>query len=211
MSATSPESLFALVAGAHLLAVSSPGPDFAMVARQTLAHGRRTGVWTALGIGSGIAFHVAWAMFGLGWIIERFPLMLDVLRYGGAAFLLYMGVSALRAKPAPATTEPGIAGAIPGSARSFGVGLVTNLLNPKAMLFFVALCSSVITQDTSIALRLALGAWMAGTTMLWFSLVAWGLGHASLRERLQKQAHWIDRGMGVLLVGLGLLSLLPRS
>ena len=88
MSATSPESLFALVAGAHLLAVSSPGPDFAMVARQTLAHGRSTGVWTALGIGSGIAFHVAWAMFGLGWVVERFPLLLEVLRYGGAAFLL---------------------------------------------------------------------------------------------------------------------------
>ncbi|WP_341917610.1 LysE family translocator [Hydrocarboniphaga effusa] len=211
MSATlseSPQSLFALVAGAHLLAVSSPGPDFAMVARQTLAHGRSTGVWTALGIGSGIAFHVAWAMFGLGWVVERFPLLLELLRYGGAAFLLYMGVSALRARPTP-PTEPSAAGAVPGSARSFGIGLATNLLNPKVMMFFVALCSTVITRDTSIALRLGLGAWMAGTTMLWFSLVAWGLGHQSLRERLQKQAHWIDRGMGVLLVGLGLLSLLP--
>lgn len=210
MSATSPESLFALVAGAHLLAVASPGPDFAMVARQTLAHGRSTGVWTALGIGSGIAFHVAWAMFGLGWVVERFPLLLDVLRYGGAAFLLYMGVSALRAQPT-APTKPALRGAgsspIPGARRSYGVGLATNLLNPKAMMFFVALCSTVITRDTSIALRLGLGAWMAGTTMLWFSLVAWSLGHAALRERLQKQAHWIDRGMGVLLVGLGLLSL----
>ncbi|WP_374679507.1 LysE family translocator [Hydrocarboniphaga effusa] len=211
MSATlseSPQSLFALVAAAHLLAVSSPGPDFAMVARQTLAHGRSTGVWTALGIGSGIAFHVAWAMFGLGWVVERFPLLLELLRYGGAAFLLYMGVSALRARPTP-PAEPSAAGAVPGSARSFGIGLATNLLNPKVMMFFVALCSTVITRDTSIALRLGLGAWMAGTTMLWFSLVAWGLGHQALRERLQKQAHWIDRGMGVLLVGLGLLSLLP--
>ena len=117
-----------------------------------------------------------------------------------------MGVSALRAQPAP-PAEPGTGGAVPGRRRSFGVGLATNLLNPKAMMFFVALCSTVITRDTSIALRLGLGAWMAGTTMLWFSLVAWSLGHAALRERLQRQAHWIDRGMGVLLVGLGLLSL----
>ena len=206
-------SLFTLVAGAHLMAVMSPGPDFAMVARQTLAHGRAVGVWTALGIGSGISFHIAWAMFGMGWVVERFPLLLELLRYGGAAFLLWMGVSALRSRPTvaasgtPAQSEP----VVPGAARSFGVGLATNLLNPKAMMFFVALCSTAITADTPVSLRLALGAWIVATTAIWFSIVAWSLGHVALRERLQRQSHWIDRAMGVLLVALALISLLPRG
>ncbi|MGH8504741.1 MAG: LysE family translocator, partial [Stenotrophobium sp.] len=110
----SPLALFFTVALAHLLVVVSPGPDFAMVTRQTLAHGRRAGIWTALGIGSGITFHVAWAMFGMGWVITRFPPLLEILRYGGALFLIVMGGKALRAKPtavapphAPAAADDG--------------------------------------------------------------------------------------------------------
>lgn len=201
----SASSLFLLAAGAHLLAVMSPGPDFAMVVRQTLAQGSRAGVWTAIGIGSGIGFHVTWALFGLGWIVERYPAALEALRYAGAAFLLWMGVGALRARPS--VGHQAVAAEPVHSRRHFLIGLVTNLLNPKAMLFFVALCSVIVSQHAGVPLRLALGAWICGTTMAWFSLVAWSLGHPALRERLQAQAHWIDRAMGAVLVALGLLTL----
>lgn len=200
--------LFVTVATAHLLAVISPGPDFAMVTRQTLAYGRSAGVWTALGIGSGISFHVAWAMFGMGWIIERFPPFLEVMRYAGAAFLLYMGWGAIRAQPAADDVQAG-GTAEPGDwLRNFGIGLATNLLNPKALMFFMALCSAVITGDTPVWLRLALGGWMILSTAAWFSLVSFTLGHAAIRGRLQKQAHWIDRAMGAVLLVLGLGMLL---
>jgi threonine/homoserine/homoserine lactone efflux protein len=82
-------AIFGAVAATHALGVSSPGPDFDVIVRQTLVHGRGIGVATALGIGSGILFHVAWGMFGLGWAVDRFPGLLDVLRYGGAAVLLW--------------------------------------------------------------------------------------------------------------------------
>ena len=95
---TEPWAIFGAVAAAHALGVSSPGPDFAVVVRQTLAHGRRIGVATALGIGSGICLHVAWGMFGLDWAVTRFPPLLDVLRYGGAAVLLWIGFKALRSQ-----------------------------------------------------------------------------------------------------------------
>lgn len=203
-------TLLLTAAGAHLLAVASPGPDFAMVTRQTLAYGRSAGVWTALGIASGLGFHIGWALFGLGWVVERVPVLLEVLRYGGAAFLLYMGVNALRAQPKPAGDDAPAAPALP-ARRSYAIGLATNLLNPKVMLFFLALCSAMITAATPVALRLALGAWMIVTTAAWFSLAAWSLGHPAIRRRIVGNAHWIDRGMGLLLVALGLLSLLaPR-
>ncbi len=203
----SASALFLTVALAHLLAVTSPGPDFAIVLRQTLAHGRSSGVATALGIGSGISFHVAWAMFGMGWIVQRFPVLLEMLRYGGAAFLLWMGCKALRAQPAANAELSGTAAG--GSLlRHFGIGLVTNLLNPKALLFFIALCSTVITGDTPLWLRLSLGLWMVLSTAAWFSLVSLTLGHPAVRQRLLKHGYWIDRAMGVILVLLALAVIL---
>lgn len=199
---TDPSLLFATVATAHLLAVMSPGPDFAMVTRQTLAHGRPAGLWTAWGIACGIIFHVSYGLFGLGWLIEQWPWLLDLLRYAGAAFLLYMGVQALRAQPA--TTQAVAANAPPAARQSFRIGLLTNLLNPKATLFFVALFAAMITGATPTGLRIALGAWIVLSTGAWFSLVAVTLGHARVRDRLRRASHWIDRGMGLVLVLLAL-------
>ncbi|MCX7059389.1 MAG: LysE family transporter [Gammaproteobacteria bacterium] len=202
--AASPASLFATVAIAHALAVMSPGPDLAVVTRQTLAHGRRAGLLTALGIASGISFHVAYGMFGLGWAIERFPVLLQALQVIGAGLLLWIGWGAIRAQPLadPASAAPGDR---QRAARGdFSIGLATNLLNVKAMLFFVALCSAVITGSTSTALKLGLGGWMIVTTGLWFSFVAWTLGHPAVRRRLLGIAHWIDRVMGALLIALGI-------
>lgn len=195
-------SLFGAVALAHLLAVMSPGPDFAMVTRQTLACGRPAGLWTALGIGSGITVHVAWAMFGMGWVIERVPAFLELLRWAGAAFLLYMGWNAMRAQPAGADAT-GAGQAEPGRwTHHFGIGVLTNLLNPKALLFFMALCAAVITESTPVWLRVSLGAWMVVSTASWFCFVAVTLGHPRVRQRLLGAAHWIDRGMGAVLIAL---------
>lgn len=199
----SPWSLFLAVALAHLLAVMSPGPDFAMVTRQTLAYGRSAGVWTALGIGFGILFHVAWAMFGMGWVIERFPPFLEVLRLAGAAFLLWIGSQAIRARPQDPGAVDRTQAAGPGPLRNFGIGVATNVLNPKALLFFMALCAAVITADTPVWLRVGLGAWMTLSTAAWFALVAFTLGHPAVRARMVRWAHWIDRAMGVILLLLG--------
>lgn len=195
-------SLFLFIATAHVLAVMSPGPDFAMVTRQTLAHGRAAGVRTAVGIGAGICFHVGWGLFGLGWVIARVPVLLEVLRWGGALFLLWMGSQALRAQPQvlAAPVDQAAAG-----ARDFGIGFLTNLLNPKVMMFFIALCSAVITSATPMGVRLAIGAWIVGTTIAWFSLVSFTLGLPVVRQRLRAWAHWIDRGMGAVLVVLALV------
>lgn len=199
-------TLFATAAAAHLLAVTSPGPDFAVVTRQTLAHGRTAGLRTAMGIATGIIFHVAYALFGLGWLLQKLPLLLDVLRYAGAAFLLWMGSQALRAQPIAATIATS---SPPAAQRDFVIGLSTNLLNPKATLFFVALCSALVTTPTPLSLKLALAGWIVVTTGLWFSLVAITLGHSRIRRSLQAHAHWIDRGMGVFLIALALVMLLP--
>lgn len=204
----SPASLFLTIATTHALAVMSPGPDLAIVTRQTLAHGRAAGLRTALGIASGISFHVAYGMFGLGWAIEAFPPLLSVLKLVGALLLLWIGWGAVRAQAPSVQAAPASASSEPAGARDFSIGLFTNLLNVKAMLFFVALCSAVITGSTPTALKLGLGAWMIVTTGLWFSFVAWTLGHPQIRARLMRYGYWIDRVMGAILLALGLAMLL---
>lgn len=198
-----PWAIFGAVVAAHALGVSSPGPDFAIVVRQTLAHGRRAGIATSLGIGSGILAHVGWGMFALGWAVQRAPVLLEVLRYGGALLLLWIGLKSLRSQPITAADAPG-ADAAPEAAplRAWTLGLATNLLNAKAMLFFVALCSSVIAAGATPLLRGLLGLWMAVATAAYFAFVAWTVGHPAVRARLLTHAHRIDRAMGVILIAL---------
>lgn len=191
------------MAAAHALAVMSPGPDFVIVSRQTLAHGRAAGLRTALGVACGIAIHVSYSLFGLAWAIHRYPPLLAGLRIVGAGLLLWIGWGALRARPAPPAAEAPAHAA----SRDFGVGFLTNALNVKAMLFFVALCSAVLGSAVSTGLRLALGAWMIFATGAWFCFLAWTLGHPQLRGRLRAWSHWIDRGMGTILLLLGALML----
>jgi threonine/homoserine/homoserine lactone efflux protein len=200
------------VALAHGLAVASPGPDFAMVVRQSLAFGRAAGVWTAAGIGAGILFHVAYGLFGLNWLTQRYPWSLTALGVAGALFLLWMGGQAVRARPLPDNGEdlpPAQAGT---AARFFAIGVLTNVLNPKAVLFFVALFTAVVTGPVSTALKVTLGLWIPLATFAWFAFVATMLGNAATRRKLRHVAHWIDRAMGVVLLVLGagmLATLLP--
>lgn len=193
-------SLFAAVAAAHALAVMSPGPDFVIVSRQTLAHGRAAGLRTALGVACGIGIHVSYSLFGLAWAIQQYPPLLVLLRWLGAALLLWIGWGAVRARPAPAEAPPPAAHA---ASRDFGVGFLTNALNVKAMLFFVALCSALLGGAVPTSLRLALGAWMIFATGAWFCFLAWTLGHPQVRGRLRAWSHWIDRVMGAILLLLG--------
>ena len=196
-------AVFGTVVLAHALAVSSPGPDFAIVVRQSLAFGRGAGVWTAAGIGCGIFFHVAYGLFGLNWLTQRYPQSLTVLGIAGALFLLWLGSQAIRARPLPETAEelpPAQAG---DAAKFFGIGVLTNVLNPKAVLFFVALFTAVVTGPVSTTLKVALGVWIPLATFGWFAFVATMLGSAATRRKLRHVAHWIDRAMGVVLLALG--------
>ena len=91
---------FLTVALIHLLAVASPGPDFAVVVRESVTHGRRAGTWTALGVGSAIFLHVGYSLLGIGLIVSQSIVLFNALKWAAAAYLLYIGFKALRAQPA---------------------------------------------------------------------------------------------------------------
>jgi RhtB (resistance to homoserine/threonine) family protein len=193
---------FSQVALAHLLAVASPGPDFAVVLKQSLTHGRRTAIWTSIGVGSAISVHVAYSLLGLGLLIRGSPTWFNVVKYAGAAYVAWLGVQALRARPRGQTAfATGTRDATPSVPRAFATGFLTNALNPKATLFFVSLFILIVSPRTPLVIQAAYGAWMVVATMAWFTLVALLFTRENVRQRFQRYGHWIDRGLGMLLLG----------
>ena len=189
---------FSQVALAHLLAVASPGPDFALVLRQSLTHGRRTALWTSLGIGTAILLHVTYSLLGLGLLIRSSALWFGVVKYAGAAYIAWLGVSALRARPRPASAPAGAEAAPPPPpAGAVATGFLTNALNPKATLFFISLFVLLVSPATPKLIQAGYGLWMALATVAWFSLVTVGCTHAEVRRRFLRHGHWIDRALGV--------------
>lgn len=200
---------FLAVAVAHMLAVASPGPDFAMVLRQAITYGRRAAVWTSVGIGSAILVHVTYAVLGIGVLLRTSPSLFAAVKYCGAGYLAWIGVKALRTRPRvePDGTPPRTPG-LPPPARepadraAWTTGFLTNVFNPKVTLFFVAIFAMLIDPATPKAVQAAYGIWMSLATMAWFSMVSVLFTRESVRRAFLRAGLWIDRAMGVVLIGL---------
>ncbi len=204
-----------------VLAVISPGPDFAMVTRIALARGRRAGVFCAIGIGSGVSVHLAYTLIGLGVVFASNVWVLTALRYLGAAYLIWLGLSALwpdirtlfGKKTSDIATNlvtdaPGPDqnrnGETHSSGSAFWIGFACNALNPKTMLFIVSLFSQVISPQTAVLQEIGYGIYIAACHMIWFALVALALTLPSVQARIAAIKSWIERAVGLCLAGLGI-------
>ena len=201
---------FLTIAIAHALAVASPGPDFAIVLRQSLVHGRRTALWTSIGIGTGISLHIGYALLGIGLLLMGSAIAFTVLKYAGAAYLAWIGVQALRSRPRTAPADGGTGGANPASATlptdraAFVTGFLTNALNPKATFFFLALFPVAVSPTTPRLVQAGYGVWLIGATMAWFCFVSLVFTRPEVRQRFFRHGHWIDRVLGVVFLGFAL-------
>ena len=204
---------FLTIALVHLLAVASPGPDFAMVLRQSIVSGRRPAIFTSIGIGAGILVHVCYCLLGLGLVISRSLVLFNLVKLVGAAYLLYVGWHSLRAQPVDtAVVNAASAATPPSAAQALRIGFLTNLLNPKATLFFLSLFSLVIKPQTPLPIQLGYGLYMAVATGLWFSALSLFLTRPGVRGFFRRFGHWAERLMGTVLIALGIrLALAGRS
>lgn len=200
---------FGAVAVAHMLAVASPGPDFTLILRQSLRFGRVTARRSALGIGCGILVHVSYAVLGLGLVFRNSATAFEVLRWAGAGYLIWLGWLSIRSKgmDPSALQEIDETKAQPGSWRR---GFLTNVLNPKAALFFITLYSVMVSPETSKWSQGVFGLWMAAWTALWFTFVAMVFTRPSWRQGYARMSVWVDRVLGIVFWGFA-LNLLVRE
>ena len=137
---------FLLIAAVHFLAVASPGPDFAIIVKQSISQGRQHALMTSVGIGCGILLHVTYSLIGIGLLIANSPTLFNALTYVAAAYLSYIGVQGIRAKPSTDNTlEQRKLDQAQSLGKAFLTGFLVNGLNVKATLFFVSLFSLVIS------------------------------------------------------------------
>ncbi|MHA7881257.1 MAG: LysE family translocator [Saccharospirillum sp.] len=180
------------------LGAMSPGPSLAVVMKQTLAGGRRNGVLTGLAHGAGVGLYALLSIVGLAAVITASPAAFMVLQWGGALYLAWLGIKGLMAKR---RADDGLAD-VPTTQSALRDGFLVVFLNPKIAVFFLALFSQVVGTDTSVLAKLG----YAATAMVidggWYLLVAWLFSNPLWMDRLKRQAVWLERLFGAILVAL---------
>lgn len=197
-----------VLASIQLAATMSPGPAFAVTMRHALAHGRRSGVIMAFGLGLGIVFQVCVVLGGLSTILTQSVLLFNIIKYAGAAYLIFIGLKALKAKKRTksifSSEESSESEYQPLSdLKSFHVGVWTNVLNPKAVVFFTALFTQFVAPDTPWQLLALYGGTSVFTEIAWFSFVVIVLTNKKVKTGITGIMHWIERVCGGLLIALG--------
>nr|WP_231616778.1 LysE family transporter [Pseudoalteromonas sp. NSLLW218] len=190
---------------AHFFAVASPGPDFAVVLKQSVQQGRGNALWTSAGVGAAILLHVAYCVLGVALILTQSPSLFMALKYVAGAYLAYLGVQALRAAKPPTNNQDNVEIKTVVEEPvwlAFRRGFFTNALNPKATLFFMSLFTLVISPTTPTSIQVGYGVYMALATWAWFSMLSMILSRNNVRGFFQQRGYWFDRGIGVILIAL---------
>ena len=203
---------FGVVAGAHFLALLSPGPDFVLIARSSMLHGWRRTLPLCAGIASANGIFVLLAVAGLGALREG-AWLLQLLQWAGCAYLLYLGQ--LFWRHAQTMTVPTGAVSSANTPRqasaprrqagfaAFATGLGCGLVNPKNALFYASLFA-LLTDRTTAATQAAYGVWMVAVVFVWDALVAAALRHPAMVRRYTRHAVRICRITGLVLALIGL-------
>lgn len=185
----------------HLLAVMSPGPDFAVVVRQSISFDRKTALITSLGIGAGIAVHMAYTLLGLGFIITQSEIGFLFAQLVGISYLSFLAFKLLNSKPKMAVNDEVTLDSNPRHhKKAFLLGVMTNVLNPKATLFFLAIFTTVVSITTPIYVQTIYALWIILTTVLWFSLVSIFFSQQKIRAKFVSHGYIFERVMGVVLL-----------
>ncbi|CAB3922471.1 Threonine efflux protein [Achromobacter anxifer] len=184
-----------------ILAVISPGPDFAMVTRNSYLFGRRTGLQCALGIALGVQVHVFYTMFGVSLLAHYAQPVLQGIKLAGACYLVYMGWKTFfnRAQvDRDLSARPPITG-----WQALYSGFLTNALNPKTTLFVVSTYTQLVSPGTPLSWQFGYGLFMSFAHWVWFGAVAWSVSSPFLRRVLLDHQLAADRVVGAVLMALG--------
>ena len=203
---------FYLFLSVSILINLSPGPDMLYTAARSLSQGIKAGILSALGIFSGCLVHISAAVFGLSKIIEESVLLFSIIKYAGAAYLIYLGLKSLLRKKHESNTIVSLSSI--SYRKIFVQAVITNILNPKVAIFFLSFLPQFIDPH-SIYLKQQisfLGLWFATQGTLILIIVACLTG--AFRQMLQHNKNfwnWQEKITGAILVGLGIKIFFSRK
>lgn len=189
-----------------VLGVITPGLDTLLVLRHTMLGGRRAGLATVAGISTGCVLWATASLAGLTALLAASTVAYDIVRIAGAAYLLWLGASAIW-KTLPRNRRPGARDldvpVAPGRFAAFRTGVVTNLLNPKVGVFYMSLLPQFLPKDGATSWGIVLVAVHIMVGFVWFPPLIWAAARARdllLRDRVRR---WLDRATATVLIALG--------
>lgn len=188
----------------HIIAVSIPGPDFAMVSKNSLLYSKKAGIYTSLGIALSLIVHITYSLIGIGLIIAQSIILFSVIKYLGAAYIIYIGIKSLLAKKEQLVKSSETNKKQISNFTALRMGFLSNVLNPKVTLLFLSLFTQVINPETPLLIQLLYGVEIITMTFVWFYLVAIFFSQARIKAKFSGIQYYLEKGFGVILTALGI-------
>jgi threonine/homoserine/homoserine lactone efflux protein len=189
-----------------IVLILTPGQDTFFILGRSLSGGRAAGIAAALGVSAGTVIHTLLAALGLSALLATSAYAFTIVKFAGAGYLIFIGVRALLARSEGPSAREGT-GALAGRWPAFRQGMLTNLLNPKVALFFLALMPQFIAASSTqkVAAFLALGVSFVTLGLLWCVVLA--IAAAALRDVFLRRPSLraaLDKIAGAMFIGLGI-------
>ena len=193
---------FLIIAGAHFLALLSPGPDFFLIVRSAMVNGARVASGVCVGIALANGVYIGLAIGGVA-VLQEVAGLFAVLKWAGCAYLAWLGWRFLTVRDKTLAPEAEARAVRCGSWwRECRVGFLSGILNPKNSLFYASLFSLGFERDTPFGVQLAYGIWMFAVVLLWDLCIARAAGHPPVVRRFMMHVRTVERITGAVLLGI---------
>ena len=196
---------FLVIAGAHFLALLSPGPDFFLIVRSAVINGARVASGVCVGIALANGVYIGLAISGVA-VLQEVAGLFAMLKWAGCAYLAWLGWRFLTVRGEALTPEMRGAAKTSGNSwhwwRECRVGFLSGILNPKNSLFYASLFSLGFERGTSFGVQLGYGVWMFSAVLLWDLCIARAAGHPPIVRRFMAHVRKVERVTGIVLLGI---------
>ncbi len=197
---------------AYFVCVVSPGPDFALVVRNSVLYSRRTGMFTALGTSLGLIFHATYTLIGIALLIQQSEWGFTIIKVLGACYLGYLGISSFFTKSTALEELAKIDDRSENDApvedltafQAVRIGFLTDALNPFCMVFFISVFALVLDANATLPVKIFFGFEIFTFALIWFLGVAWFFSHKTIRQQFARLGMWFGRLTGSILFYFGL-------
>ena len=183
-----------------LLAVISPGADFALVSRNSYLYGRKQGIYTAYGIACAVWIHISYSVLGLSFLKHYIPNLLHIIQYIGALYLMYIGYKTFTQQQ----ISDHVTHALLRPRQAFIQGFLGNSLNPKTTLFVMSIFAQLLRGNHGLMHLIGYGMFISASHLLWFLLISLFCSTPVIRNKILRKQVSINRVIGTVLATLGL-------
>lgn len=195
----------------YLVCIIAPGPDFALIVRNSVMYSRRTGMFTALGTSIGLTFHATYTLVGIALLINESEYGFLIVKVLGALYLIYLGVTSFYKKSEILEEMTHLEEQVQKKVtkdltpfQAIRIGFLTDALNPFAMVFFISVFALVLDPTTVLAVKIFYGAEIFFLGLAWFLAVAWFFSQHNIRLLFARMGMWFGRLTGSVLLYFGL-------